>query len=104
MGKKQYVYKIVPVEEIYLSDYEDDVENNGRPVDDSLKVQSKEDDTLDVYATILTIREERDLRVLIMLLLGYRPGEMVKILGFKKPAEAYNIIQRLRSQFKRLNK
>ena len=104
MAKKQYVYKIIPVNEIYLSEYLDDVDNNGKMLDDSMRVGLAIDDSVEVFESITKIKDDKALKILILMLLGYKPQEMAEVMKMKKATEVYNVIQRLRVKFKDRNK
>jgi hypothetical protein len=100
MAKKRYVYKAVPIQEIYLSDYLEDISENGGTLDESLKDYQHIDDSMDTLALVTRMQDDRLLKVLILMMLGYKPREMTKMLDFHKVGEVYNAIQRIRAQFK----
>jgi len=100
MAKKKYVYKLIPVKEIYLSEYLENIAENNGILDDNLKYYQQIDDGLDVLALVSKVQDDRLLKIIILMMLGYKPREMIGVLDVEDVGEIYNAIQQIRSQFK----
>jgi len=100
MAKKKYVYKLIPVKEIYLSEYLENIAENNGILDDNLKYYQQIDDSLDVLALVSKVQDDRLLKIIILMMLGYKPREMIGVLDVEDVGEIYNAIQQIRSQFK----
>jgi hypothetical protein len=100
MAKKKYVYKLIPVKEIYLSEYLENIAENNGILDDNLKYYQQIDDGLDVLALVSKVQDDRLLKIIILMMLGYKPREMIEVLDVEDVGEIYNAIQQIRSQFK----